>query len=73
MKWYIIRHADKEQIESYNPDLRHQDPPISEKGHLQAQKLLSYFSDKLIDKIYLSEYIRTKQTIKYVAEKKRSH
>ncbi|MEJ2280138.1 MAG: histidine phosphatase family protein [Candidatus Lokiarchaeota archaeon] len=53
MKWYIIRHADKEQIESYNPDLRHQDPPISEKGHLQAQKLLSYFSDKLIDKIHL--------------------
>jgi len=71
MKWYIIRHADKEQGEFYNPDLRHQDQPISEKGHLKAQKLLSYFSDKSIDKIYVSEYCRTKQTIQYVAEKKK--
>ncbi|MBY8984887.1 MAG: histidine phosphatase family protein [Candidatus Lokiarchaeota archaeon] len=71
MKWYIIRHADKEQGDFYNSDLRHQDQPISEKGHLKAQKLFSYFSDKSIDKIYVSEYIRTKQTIKYVAEKKK--
>lgn len=71
MKWYIIRHAEKEQGDFYNPDLRHQDQPISEEGHLKAQKLFSYFSDKLIDKIYVSEYIRTKQTIKYVAEKKK--
>ncbi|MFW9948186.1 MAG: histidine phosphatase family protein [Candidatus Odinarchaeota archaeon] len=71
MKWYIIRHADKEQGDFYNPDLRHQDQPISEKGHLKAQKLISYFSDKSIDKIFVSEYIRTKQTIKYVAEKKK--
>ena len=70
MKWYIIRHADKEQGDFYNPDLRHQDQPISEKGHLKAQKLLSYFSDKSIDKIYVSEYCRTKQTIQHVAEKK---
>ena len=71
MKWYIIRHADKEQGDFYNPNLRHQDQPISEKGHLKAQKLCSYFSDKSIDKIYVSEYIRTKQTIKYVADKKK--
>ena len=43
MKWYIIRHADKEQGDFYNPNLRHQDQPISEKGHLKAQKLISYF------------------------------
>ncbi len=71
MKWYVIRHADKELGDFYNSDLRHQDQPISEKGDLKAQKLFSYFSDKLIDKIYVSEYIRTKQTIKYVAEKKK--
>jgi len=70
MKWYIIRHADKEQGDFYNPDLRHQDQPISEKGDLKAQKLILYFSDKSIDKIYVSEYIRTKQTIKCVAERK---
>jgi broad specificity phosphatase PhoE len=71
MKWYIIRHADREQGEFYNPTLRHQDGPISEKGHLQAQKLILYFSDKLIDTIYVSEYLRTQQTIKYVAEEKK--
>lgn len=71
MKWYILRHADKDQGSFYNPDLRHQDPPISEKGDLKARKLLSYFSDKSFDKIYVSEYFRTEQTIKYVAEKKK--
>ncbi|MFX0178492.1 MAG: histidine phosphatase family protein [Candidatus Hodarchaeota archaeon] len=71
MNWYIIRHADKEKGDFYNPVLRHQDEPISEKGHLKAQKLFSYFSDKSIDKIYVSQFIRTKETIKYVAEKKK--
>jgi broad specificity phosphatase PhoE len=70
MKWYIIRHADKEEGDFYNPKLRHQDPPISEKGRLKAQKLFLYFSDKSIDRIYISEYIRTEQTIKFIAEKK---
>ena len=70
MKWYIIRHAEKEEGYFYNPKLGHQDPPISKKGRLKAQKLLSFFSDKSIDRIYISEYIRTAQTIKNVAEKK---
>jgi broad specificity phosphatase PhoE len=69
MKWYIIRHSDKEEGDFYNPKLKHQDPPISEKGLLRARKLFSYFSDKSIDRIYISEYIRTEQTIKYIAEK----
>jgi broad specificity phosphatase PhoE len=71
MRWYIVRHADKEQGDFYNTNLRHQDQPISQKGRLKAHKLISYFSDKSIDKIYVSDYIRTKQTIKYVAEKKK--
>jgi broad specificity phosphatase PhoE len=69
MKWYIIRHADKEQGDFYNPVLRHQDGPISVKGHTEAQKLYSYFSDKPITQIYVSQYIRTMQTIEYVAQK----
>ena len=36
MKWYIIQHADKEQGDFYNPDLRHQDEPINEKGYIKA-------------------------------------
>ena len=70
MKWYIIRHADKEEGDFYNLKLSHQDPPISEKGRLKAQELLLFFSDKSIDRIYISEYIRTEQTIKEIAEKK---
>ena len=70
MKWYIIRHADKEEGDFYNLKLRHKDPPISEKGRLKAQNLISYFSDKSIDRIYISDYVRTAQTIENVAEKK---
>jgi broad specificity phosphatase PhoE len=69
VKWYIIRHADKEQGDFYNPILRHQDQPISAKGRAEAQKLYSYFYDKPIAKIYVSEYVRTGQTIEYVAQK----
>jgi broad specificity phosphatase PhoE len=69
VKWTIVRHADKEQGNFYNPVLRHQDEPISAKGIAQAQKLTSYFSDKTIDKIYVSDYIRTRQTIEPVAQK----
>jgi len=67
--WYIIRHADKEQGDFYNPILRHQDQLISAKGRAEAQKLNSYFTDKPIANIFVSEYVRTEQTIKYVAQK----
>ena len=70
MKWYIIRHADKEEGDFYNPELKHRDPPLSKKGRLNAQKLFSYFLNKSINQIYVSEYIRTAQTIELVAEKK---
>jgi len=69
VKWYIIRHADKEQGDHYNPILRHQDQPISAKGRAEAQKLYSCFTDKPIAKIYVSQYVRTKQTIEYVAQR----
>lgn len=66
--WYIIRHAEKEKGEFYNPRLRHQDQPISQKGQRDAQKLNSFFSDKPISKIYVSVYQRTGQTIANVAQ-----
>lgn len=64
---YIIRHADKENGDFYNPQLRQRDQPISQKGRLQAQKLVDFFSDKPIREIYVSAYQRTVQTIEYVA------
>ena len=68
MTIYIIRHAEKEYGGFYNPDLRHQDEPINQRGREQARKLWSYLSDKQISAIYVSAYQRTRQTIEYVAE-----
>jgi broad specificity phosphatase PhoE len=67
MTWYVLRHAEKEWDEYYNPRLRHQDEPISQVGQEQAKKLVAYFEDKGISKIYVSAYIRTGQTIAPVA------
>jgi broad specificity phosphatase PhoE len=65
---YIIRHAEKEKGDFYNPRLRHQDQPISQKGHEEALKLWSYLCEKQISAIYVSGYLRTMQTIEHVAE-----
>ncbi len=62
MTFYILRHAEKERGDHYNPQLRHQDEPISPKGQEQAQKLVAYFSGKDISRIYISAYQRTGQT-----------
>jgi broad specificity phosphatase PhoE len=66
--FYIVRHADKESGDFYNPQLRHQDQPISQKGRLQAQKLVSFFSEIPVAAIYTSTYQRTRQTIEFVAQ-----
>lgn len=68
MTIYIIRHAEKEHGDFYNPHLRHQDEPISQKGQEQARKLWSYFCDRQISAIYVSAYQRTRQTIEHVAQ-----
>jgi broad specificity phosphatase PhoE len=65
---YIIRHAHKEQGNYYNPRLRHQDEPISQQGQEQARRLWSYLCDKNISAIYISGYLRTRQTIEYAAK-----
>jgi broad specificity phosphatase PhoE len=59
----IIRHAAKQPGNFFNPTLRHQDQPISDKGQRQAELLLPYFTGKPTDAIYVSEYQRTGQTI----------
>jgi len=68
VNWSIIRHADKEQGDFYNPLLRHQDQPISAKGRSEARNLCTYFTEKSIATIHVSEYVRTRQTIDYVAQ-----
>jgi probable phosphoglycerate mutase len=66
--WYIIRHAHKEKGNYYNPQLRHQDEPISQEGWQNSKKLASFFADKDIARIYVSAYQRTRQTIESFAE-----
>lgn len=66
--WYIIRHAEKEEGDFYNPRLRHQDPPLSEAGRRHSRKLHRLFFDKPISAIYVSAYRRTWQTIEPVAQ-----
>ncbi len=67
-RFYIVRHAEKEKGDFYNPRLKHQDQPINPKGRADSQKLWAYFSDKQVAAIYVSGYQRTGQTIEYVAK-----
>lgn len=69
MKWYIVRHAEKEKGNFFNPVLRHQDEPVSSKGLVESRRLWDYFSKKNISQIYISHYIRTGQTVEYTARK----
>jgi broad specificity phosphatase PhoE len=66
--FYILRHAHKEFGGYYNPTLRHQDEPITAQGKEAAYRLWSFFCDKKISGIYISYYLRTAQTIEYVAK-----
>jgi broad specificity phosphatase PhoE len=65
--WYIIRHAEKETGDFFNPRLRHQDEPINPLGQQTAQRLAGYFADKSIAAVYVSAYRRTWQTAEPVA------
>ena len=63
MTIYFIRHADKASGDFPNPELRHQDQPISGFGRHQARRVAAYLHRKEIERIFVSRYIRTAQTI----------
>ena len=69
MTWYVLRHAEKEQGDFHNPQLRHQDQPISARGRLDAERLVDLFVDKPLTAIYVSAYQRTWQTAAKAAER----
>jgi broad specificity phosphatase PhoE len=66
--WYIIRHAEREDGDFYNPHLRIQDNLITGRGRQDSQKLCTYFADKSIAQIYASAFQRTQQTIEPLAQ-----
>lgn len=63
----VVRHAEKADGEFYNPYLRHQDQPITPSGRQRAERLLSFVGNRRPSSIYISEYLRTRQTAEYVA------
>jgi broad specificity phosphatase PhoE len=71
MNLYYVRHGEKETSGVYNPKTRHTDPPLTPNGFLQAKRLARYFENRDIQKIYVSRYLRTRQTAAPVAQLKR--
>jgi len=67
----IIRHAEKESGDFFNPHIGHQDQPISAQGCQQAERLAAYLCRRqpLVTAIYISGYQRTGQTIQPLAER----
>ncbi len=62
---YLVRHAEK-VIDKDN--LRN--PGLTECGKERAESLKNYFSEINLDRIYSTDYIRTKETAKPTAEYK---
>jgi len=59
----LVRHAEK-NIEPNNPD-----PDLSPAGQARAQELVRIFGDTGINAIYATQYKRTQQTVKPLADK----
>jgi broad specificity phosphatase PhoE len=68
LKFFLVRHADKEEGDYFNDRFNHNDQPISQFGSRQAAKLKEYFSQIPIRSIFVSEYLRTQQTARAIAE-----
>ena len=70
MTVFLLRHGDKAEGDYHNPTLKHQDPPLSNKGREQSIAVANYFSQTPISSIYVSSYIRTLQTAQPISELK---
>ncbi|GAA4278501.1 SixA phosphatase family protein [Aquimarina mytili] len=62
--YFFIRHAEKE----IKNTPKNRNPLLSETGKIRAQKWAELFSDTAVDMIYTTDYIRTRQTAKPIAE-----
>ena len=60
-KLYLIRHAEKQSDGS-------KDPALTEQGKARAQKLSAWLSSRNIEDIWSSDYKRTRETAKPLAE-----
>lgn len=63
--YYLIRHAEKVRTDPNDPN-----PSLDINGMLRAEGWATYFEPIKIDAIYTTKYIRTKQTISFIAQQK---
>jgi len=63
--YYLIRHAEKVRT-----DPNDQDPNLNIEGMMRAKRWAAYFEPINLDEIYITQYIRTKQTISLIAQQK---
>ncbi len=63
--YYLIRHAEKVRIDPNDPD-----PSLDIKGMMRAKRWAAYFEPIKIDQVYVTKYIRTKQTASLIAQQK---
>jgi len=69
LKAYFIRHAEKKNGDYFNPVLGHNDQPINNKGRRASRRLYGFLRDKNVSQIYVSSYRRSRQTIRFAANK----
>lgn len=63
--FYLIRHAEKDRTNPQDPD-----PTLTIDGMMRAKRWAVYFEPIKLDEIYITKYIRTKQTISLIAQQK---
>ena len=63
--FYLIRHAEKIRL-----DKSESNPDLNEKGLIRAEGWKTYFLDKGVSKIYSTNYKRTLNTVKPIANEK---
>jgi|SRR5690606_19598012 len=63
--YYLIRHAEKDRT---NPN--DQDPGLNNEGLERSQRWATYFEPINIDRIYVTGYLRTQQTVSVIASQK---
>lgn len=61
--YYLVRHAEKDISDKTN-----RNPELTETGHTRASNLVSVLKEVKFDEIYSTDYIRTKDTAKPLAE-----
>ncbi|MDX5437049.1 MAG: histidine phosphatase family protein, partial [Pontibacter sp.] len=60
---YLVRHAEKDISDPNN-----QDPDLTPEGQARAQALQTLLQGQQVDALYATKYIRTKNTLKPLAE-----